>query len=64
MSTKLLKSDSRCSHGLSDDCKLTSKTVTDDYLRGERVVIYHYDCPVHAKTGVFISVADLPKGAR
>ena len=50
-----------CTHGLSDRCVMSVKTVTTDYQTGVVSSSYLYWCPEHNTYGRFVAKTDMGK---
>ncbi len=40
-----------CEHGMTDNCRITSKTVVEDFIHGTRCVTIGYFCLDHRLAG-------------
>ena len=40
-----------CDHGLTDDCDMTYRMLTEDFIRGKKSTVVGYWCKTHNKHG-------------
>lgn len=54
----------RCSHGLTDQCEVYKRSVTDDFRKGRKIMFFFYECREHGREGHYIAVLETGKPGR